>query len=286
MTVTPSYCATGGTLLTCGGTELCVESVGTRSNYAILNIPPFEWTGAAAAPTPVASDLKRVVHMASLSPSGLFAAAIVDIICHDMRNVAALPPSELHVWTCQAVGNDVDDGAGDVWRHIGAVALHRHAVAPVEAEEHTFAASAGAALDWAHDDSLVLLVPVPIPSSATRDPLNDSTDMFDSGKQEGGALLSITKWSQEEFNEPPSFDATWNNVPGKVPQIDMPGIPLLLPFTCGLDGMLMLKEWYGQGDCACVVWGKGKIAVYTISAPTGDGVTLPISPLWITVSPQ
>jgi hypothetical protein len=268
--------------------QLSVESVSSRSNYAILNIPPLDSATSAFAHSTVAASFKRVVHMTSLSPSGLFAAAIVDVVCHDMKSITSLPPSELHVWTCQqtlagAVSGgvlDAEDSPGDSWRHIGTVALHRHALAPVESEQHEFAASAGACLDWAHDDSLALLVPVPIPASKGRDPLNDSTEMFDAGKQEGGALLSITKWKQEEYEEAPSLGDAWNAASRKVPHIDMPGVPLILPFMSGPDGMLMLQEWYGEGDCACVVWGKGKIAVYAIHAPTGDSY-LPINPMWI-----
>lgn len=271
--------------------QLSVENVGSRSNYAILNIPPLDTAGTGDPLASQLSGLRRVVHMTSLSPSGLFAAAIVDVVCHDMKNVKALPPSELHVWTCQRLhaevaGDvfDVEDGPGDVWRHIGTVALHRHAMAPVESDDHEFAASAGASLDWAHDDSLALLVPVPIPASKERDPLNDSAEMFDAGKQEGGALLSITKWKQDEYEEAPSLGDIWNTASRKVPHINMPGIPLILPFASGPDGMLMLREWDGEGDCACVVWGKGKIAVFAIHAPESDERYLPINPLWISVS--
>ena len=263
--------------------------MGSRSNFAVLNIPAAD-AAVMDHQSPVSDSYRRVVHMASLSPSGMFSAAIVDVVCHDMRSVTSLPPSELHVWTCEKPFNpeeeeedDIDESPGQVWRHIGIVALHRHAVGPVEANGHEFAASAGASLDWAHDDSLALLVPVPIPSSQPRDPLNDSSDMFEASSQQGGALLSITKWRTDEFEDGPSFGDTWNGkVPGKIPNIDMPGVPLVLPFTSGPDGMLMLKEWYGEGDCACVVWGKGKIAVYSVTAPSSEGGGVsPIPPLYI-----
>mmetsp|Transcript_11913 Transcript_11913/g.18010 ORF Transcript_11913/g.18010 Transcript_11913/m.18010 type:complete len:1070 (+) Transcript_11913:2-3211(+) len=276
----PSFSPATRSLLTTNGNEMSIENIDSRSGFAVLS-PPATSTGSLDCSNILSESHVQHIQAASLSPSGLFVAAIVAYSSAKNNTSNTVPvqsstttgkASELHVWSCSNVD---EEESGCVWRHLGVVALHTSSVD---------SSAAGPTMNWSFDDCLVLLVPVPLPSQG--DNAHRDTENAPSARHlhQSGALLSITKWASEmSFDESISPSHT-GNICKSIPHIDMPGLPLVIPFTCQVDGVIVLPEWYGAGDCGVVVYGGSKISlfgVYTMGSEVHRDGVKPSVPLWI-----
>ena len=98
--------------------------------------------------------------------------------------------SELHIWNCTS--NEFNQ---NIWTHLGGVSLHSTLVLNTKKDlDNANFPQSGPVIDWTTDDSLILLVPVAIPT-LDHENMNNLNRNKDS---QTGALLSITNWKQGE----------------------------------------------------------------------------------------
>ena len=286
----PCYCPTDNTVVTCSGSQIAVENITIGNNISSafqLFIHPNE---PKVSPE---LDCRHIVRHVTYSPSGLYIAAVVDVLhapLHSadssMRLKSALgtdsnpkwtqAPSELHVWS--RLSNNPGEGAA--WNHLGEVTLYTAGASNyLRNSTQQCSSDLPATLSWTLDDSLVMLVAVPIPES----PSTDLT-VVGSAKSpaQSGALVSITNWADKMPQTCTSsfvHDFSSGVLSNAIPTIEMPGIPIILPFVKKPEGVHVISNWQGPPcDCAIAVWGDTKTAIFAINADWhGDAIT----PMWV-----
>lgn len=276
----PCFCAYDKTVVTTNGTQISVEHInkGNDINSAHqLLINPLNVSKFADD-----LDIRQVVRLTSYAPSGLFIAAVVDVfyapLAHDVGEWKQAP-SELHVWSRMSTSCSAGE-ATEAWQHLGEVTLYTAGADESNSSSQSSKSSLPATVSWTLDESLVLLVAVPIPEPNKRDL---TTAGAAASPAQSGVLLSITNWtekigvSREDTSLQDEFSSPYMSAP-TTPSIAMPGMPLILPFVKKPDGVKVITDWHGPPcDCALTVWGETKIAIYMIDVDCREAIT----PLWV-----